>query len=174
LERDAVISTDEHARVMLQRLMPMCLKLAMCSAAGRIETLNQHTLLVTKADATAALTVAEPWSAYARAFAAQLGQTDFERDEDKLALDTQRLEIHLTSLQAEVEAKVRRVHRFRQQMHQLDGRGSGKMNAAQRERAVRALITQVDQMLETNIVVRGLLQDLRSAAHAVLDDLAGG
>ncbi len=94
-------------------------------------------------------------------------------DDEKLALDTQRLELYLTSLQAEVEAKVRRVHRFREQMRQLDVSRSGKTNVVQRERAVRALIAQVNQMLETNIVVRELLQDLRTAATAVLDDLAG-
>ncbi len=92
-------------------------------------------------------------------------------DDEKLALDTQRLEVYLTSLQAEVEAKVRRVNRFREQMRQLDGSLSAKMNVVQRERAARALIAQVNQMLETNIVVRELLVDLRSAAKAVLDDL---
>src|SRR3954466_5655956 len=95
-------------------------------------------------------------------------------DDEKLALDTQRLEVHLTSLQAEVEAKVRRVSRFREQMRQIDGHSSAKTNAVQRERAVRGLIAQVDQMLETNFVVRELLQDLRTAAQAVLADLAEG
>jgi hypothetical protein len=92
-------------------------------------------------------------------------------DDEKLALDTQRLEVYLTSLQAEVEAKVRRVNRFREQMHHLDGGPSGKANIAQRERAARALIAQVDQMLETNVLVRELLQDLRAAAQAVLTDV---
>jgi len=91
-------------------------------------------------------------------------------EDDRLALDTQRLDVYLTGLQAEVEAKVRRVHRFREQMQQLDS-GSGKSNVAQRERAARALITQVDQMLETNLLVREMLEDLRSAAEAVLADL---
>jgi multidrug resistance efflux pump len=95
-------------------------------------------------------------------------------DDDKLALDTQRLDVHLTSLQAEVEAKVRRVHRFREQMQQLDSKASGKSNVAQRERAARALIAQVDQMLETNLLVREMLEDLRAAADAVLADLLEG
>ena len=93
------------------------------------------------------------------------------QDDEKLALDTQRLEIYLTSLQSEVEAKVRRVHRFREQMRQVDARPSGKIDVAQRERAARALITQVDQMLETNLQVRELLHDLRGAAQVVLKDV---
>jgi multidrug resistance efflux pump len=92
-------------------------------------------------------------------------------EDDRLALDTQRLDVYLTGLQAEVEAKVRRVHRFREQMQQLDSGSSGKSNVAQRERAARALLTQVDQMLETNLLVREMLEDLRSAADAVLADL---
>jgi hypothetical protein len=92
-------------------------------------------------------------------------------DDEKLALDTQRLNVHLTGLQAEVEAKIRRVHRFRQQMQQLDAARTGKSNLAQRERATRALIMQVDEMLETNLVVREMLQELRAAAEAVLSDL---
>jgi hypothetical protein len=92
-------------------------------------------------------------------------------DDEKLALDTQRLDVFLTSLQSEVEAKVRRVQRFRERMQQLDGGPTGKTHVAQRERAARALIAQVDQMLETNLLVRELLHDLRGAAHAVLADL---
>jgi hypothetical protein len=95
-------------------------------------------------------------------------------DDEKLALDTQKLDVYLTSLQAEVEAKVRRVQRFREQMKQLDGGPSGKTNLANRQRAARVLIAQVDQMLETNLVVRDLLQDLRSTAHAVLADVSDG
>lgn len=92
-------------------------------------------------------------------------------DDEKLALDTQRLEVYLTSLQAEVEAKVRRVYRFREHMQELDGRSTGRRNASQRERAARALIAQVEQMMATNLIVRDLLQDLHNAAEAVLADL---
>jgi hypothetical protein len=95
-------------------------------------------------------------------------------DDDKLALDTHRLDVYLTSLQAEVEAKVRRVHRFREQMQHLDGEPSGKSSMAHRERAARALIAQVEQMLKTNLLVRDLLQDLHSAAQAVLADVLEG
>lgn len=93
-------------------------------------------------------------------------------DDDRLALDTRRLDVYLTTLQAEVEAKVRRVHRFREQMQELDAGPSGKRNTQQRERAARALVAQVDQMLKTNLSVRELLQDLRGAAQAVLADLS--
>jgi multidrug resistance efflux pump len=95
-------------------------------------------------------------------------------DDEKLALDTERLSVYLTSLQAEVEAKVRRVRRFRQQMQELDAGPSGRRNAAQRERAARALVEHVDQMLKTNLMVRELLQDLRGAAQAVLADVMKG
>lgn len=93
-------------------------------------------------------------------------------DDGKLALDTRRLDVYLTGLQAEVEAKVRRVRRFREHMQQLDGAPPGRRNAEQRERAARALIAQVDQMLKANLVVRELLQELRSAAETVLADLS--
>lgn len=92
-------------------------------------------------------------------------------DDAKLALDTQRLEVYLTSLQAEVEAKVRRVYRFRERMQDLDGRSTRRRNTKQRERAARALIVQVEQMMATNLIVRDLLHDLRNAAQAVLADL---
>jgi len=95
-------------------------------------------------------------------------------DDEKLALDTERLTVYLTSLQAEVEAKVRRVRRFRQQMQELDAGASGRRNAADRARAARALVEQVDQMLKTNLMVRELLQDLRGAAEAVLADVMKG
>ncbi len=93
-------------------------------------------------------------------------------DDAKLALDTRRLDVYLTGLQAEVEAKVRRVRRFREHMQQLDGVSPGRRNAKQRERAARALIAQVDQMLKANLVVRELLQELRTAAEAVLADVS--
>ena len=95
-------------------------------------------------------------------------------DDTKLALDTRRLDVYLTSVQAEVEAKVRLVHRFREHMQQLDERPSGRRNPDQRERAARALITQVDGMLQTNLLVRDMLEELREAAEAVLADLTAG
>ena len=92
-------------------------------------------------------------------------------DDEKLALDTQVLNAHITTLQAEVEAKIRRVHRFRQKMQELDSARLAQKNVAQREAAARALIVQIDEMLQTNLLVRDLLHDLRTAAEAVLDDL---
>jgi hypothetical protein len=94
-------------------------------------------------------------------------------DDAKLALDTRRLDVYLTSVQAEVEAKVRLVHRFREHMQHLDDGPSARRNPDQRERAARALITQVDGMLQTNLLVRDMLEELREAAEAVLADLTG-
>ena len=92
-------------------------------------------------------------------------------DDEKLALDTERLNVYLTGLQAEVEAKVRRVQRFREQMQKLDASGVARSNLQQRERAARSLISQIDDMIETNLVVRDMLHELREAAEAVLSDL---
>jgi hypothetical protein len=91
-------------------------------------------------------------------------------DDEKLALDTERLNVLLTGLQAEVEAKVRRVQRFREQMQKIDASAS-KADLKQRERAARALISQVDDMMETNLIVRDTLHELRETAAAVLKDL---
>jgi hypothetical protein len=91
-------------------------------------------------------------------------------DDEKLALDTERLNVLLTGLQAEVEAKVRRVQRFREQMQKID-QSAGKADLKQRERAARALISQVDDMIETNLIVRDTLHELRETAAAVLKDL---
>ena len=91
-------------------------------------------------------------------------------DDDKLALDTERLNVLLTGLQAEVEAKVRRVQRFREQMQKLDS-SAGRADLRQREKAARALLAQVDDMIQTNLIVRDTLHELREAAHAVLKDL---
>ena len=91
-------------------------------------------------------------------------------DDEKLALDTERLNVLLTGLQAEVEAKVRRVQRFREQMQKIDASVS-RVDMKQRERAARALIAQVDDMIETNLIVRDTLHELRETAAAVLEDL---
>ena len=91
-------------------------------------------------------------------------------DDEKLALDTERLNVLLTGLQAEVEAKVRRVQRFREQMQKIDA-GVSRADLKQREKAARALIAQVDDMIETNLIVRDTLHELRETAQAVLKDL---
>jgi hypothetical protein len=95
-------------------------------------------------------------------------------DDTKLALDTRRLDVYLTSVQAEVEAKVRLVHRFREHMQQIDAGPSGRRNQDQRKHAARAMIAQVDGMLQTNLLVRDMLEELREAAEAVLSDLTAG
>ena len=92
-------------------------------------------------------------------------------DDEKLALDTERLNVYLTGLQAEVEAKVRRVQRFREQMRKLDASALGRVNVKQREEAARSLIRQIDEMMQTNLVVREMLHELREAAEAVLQDI---
>jgi hypothetical protein len=96
------------------------------------------------------------------------------QDDEKLALDTERLNVYLTGLQAEVEAKVRRVNRFREQMRKLDARSGRRNNLEGRERAARSMITEIDEMLDANLIVRDMLQELREAAAAVLGDLTRG
>jgi hypothetical protein len=91
-------------------------------------------------------------------------------DDEKLALDTERLNVLLTGLQSEVEAKVRRVQRFREQMRKIDA-SVRRADMRQREKAARALIAQVDDMIETNLIVRDTLHELRETAEAVLKDL---
>lgn len=89
---------------------------------------------------------------------------------DKLALDTHRMDVYLTGLQAEIEAKLRRVAKFREQMQKIDALGR-KTDKPARERAARALIAQVKDMLATNRAVRDMLQELRAAVEAVLEDV---
>ena len=89
---------------------------------------------------------------------------------DKLSFDTHLMEIYLTGLQAEVEAKLRRVAKFREQMQKIDAAG-GTTDRAGRERAAQALIGQVEEMLSTNLLVRETLEELRRLADAVLEDV---
>ena len=90
--------------------------------------------------------------------------------EDKLTFDRQLLDVYLTGLQAEVEAKLRRVARFREQMQKIDA-GAGKTDRKAREQAARALIKQVHAMLATNLLVRETLQELLAVSEAVLRDV---
>jgi hypothetical protein len=89
---------------------------------------------------------------------------------DKLSFDTHLLDVYLTGLQAEVEAKLRRVARFREQMQKIDAAG-GRTDKAARQRAAQALVDQVDDMLTTNLVVREQLMELKTTAEAVLTDV---
>lgn len=90
--------------------------------------------------------------------------------EDKLAFDSQLLDVHLTGLQAEVEAKLRRVSKFREQMQKIDAAG-GATDRAARIAAARGLLKRVDEMLKTNLEVRQTLNDIRAAVEAVLKDV---
>ena len=92
------------------------------------------------------------------------------KSRDQLQFDTHLLDVYLTGLQSEIEAKLRRVNRFRQQMKKIDASG-GKTDRAARVRAAKGLLEQVDDMLDTNLLVRETLQELRKAAAAVLADL---
>lgn len=93
------------------------------------------------------------------------------KSKDKLSFDTHLLDVYLTGLQAEIEAKLRRVGRFREQMQKIDAAG-GRTNKAARQRAASALVEQVDDMLATNLIVREQLMELKATAEAVLADVS--
>jgi len=90
--------------------------------------------------------------------------------EDKLTFDRQLLEVYLTGLQAEVEAKLRRVGKFREQMQRVDA-SDRKTDLKAREQAARTLIKQVHDMLATNLLVRETLQELLTTSEALLRDV---
>jgi hypothetical protein len=93
--------------------------------------------------------------------------------DQKLQFDKELLQVYLTGLQAEVEAKLRAVNRFRENMQRLDAAGAGsRANTAERRETARALIAQVSAMLDTNRVVREILHEVKAAAEAVLADIA--
>ena len=93
-----------------------------------------------------------------------------EEIDSKLQFDKELLAVYLAGLQAEVEAKLRSVNRFREHMQRLD-EVAGPAARAQREEAARGLIRQVDAMLDANRVVREILHEIRTAAQAVLEDI---
>jgi hypothetical protein len=74
------LTLDEVAKAMLQRLVPMALKVAMLAAAGRPDTPLLDGLEVSVGDAEASLMVIQRWEAYALAFAERVGESRFERD----------------------------------------------------------------------------------------------
>jgi hypothetical protein len=88
----------------------------------------------------------------------------------KLQFDKELLQVYLTGLQSEVEAKLRAVNRFREQMERLDAPGSRARVEARRQTA-RALIAQVATMLETNGTVREILHEIKAAAESMLADI---
>ena len=75
----------------------------------------------------------------------------------------------MTGLQSEVEAKLRRISRFRAEMQKIDAAG-GTTDRIALHRTATAIIAQVDQMLETNLLVRQTLQDIRIAAEELIKD----
>ena len=93
--------------------------------------------------------------------------------EHKLTFDRQLLDVYLTGLQAEIEAKLRRVARFREQMQKIDA-ANRNTDRKPREQAARALIKQVHEMLATNLLVRETLQELLAVTEAVLRDVQEG
>lgn len=90
--------------------------------------------------------------------------------DDKLAFDSHLMDVYLTGLQSEVEAKLRRVLKFREQMQKIDAAG-GRTNREQRELAAESLVKQIEEMLDTNLLVRETLQELLMTARAVLQDV---
>ena len=78
LEQAGTAQTDT-GRAMLSRLSAMALKLSMLVAAGRSRHADQVDLRVTHDDARNAMVIARRWQGYALAFAARIGESDFER-----------------------------------------------------------------------------------------------
>lgn len=93
-----------------------------------------------------------------------------QKSAGKLAFDTHLLDVYLTGLQSEVEAKLRRVAKFREQMRRIDAAG-GKTDTEARERAAVALLQHVEEMLKTNLTVRETLLELKETAKTVLEDV---
>jgi hypothetical protein len=93
--------------------------------------------------------------------------------DEKLSFDAHLVDVYLTGLQSEIEAKLRRVAKLRGQVQTVSSWHS-RTDRRSRERAARALITQVQEMLATNLVVRETLQELLTATKALLHDLEEG
>ena len=90
--------------------------------------------------------------------------------DEKLIFDAQLVDVYLAGLQSEVEAKLRRVAKFREHMQKIDAAG-GATNREARVKAAKALVHQVAEMLQTNLDVRETLLELETAAKAVLEDV---
>jgi len=90
-------------------------------------------------------------------------------DSPKLDLDRQLLDTYLTGLQSEVEAKLRRVARFRAETQKV-GAAGGSTDRIALQRMATTLIAQVDEMLQTNLLVRQTLYDIRATAEELLKD----
>jgi hypothetical protein len=93
--------------------------------------------------------------------------------DEKLSFDAHLIDVYLTGLQSEIEAKLRRVAKFRAQVQKM-GAWRGQTDRQSRARAARALIAQVQEMLATNLMVRETLEELLTATKALLRDLKEG
>ena len=71
---------EDTAKAMLQRLVPMALKVAMLAASGRPTAHEADELAVSLDDARAALHVIQRWEGYALAFSERVGESRFERE----------------------------------------------------------------------------------------------
>ena len=88
----------------------------------------------------------------------------------QVQFDRQLLEVYLVGLQSEVEAKLREVTQFRENMKVLAVSRTPEGRGRQLE-AVGKLTEQIDRMLGTNRVVRETLLELLEAAKALARDL---
>jgi hypothetical protein len=88
----------------------------------------------------------------------------------QVQFDRQLLEVYLVGLQSEVEAKLREVTRFRENMKVLAVSRTPEGRGHQLE-AVGKLTEQIDRMLGSNRVVRETLLELLEAAKALARDL---
>lgn len=93
--------------------------------------------------------------------------------DEKLSFDAHLVDVYLTGLQSEIEAKLRRVAKFREQVQKM-GSWHGQTDRRARQQAARALITQVHEMLATNLIVRETLEELLTGTKALLRDLEEG
>jgi hypothetical protein len=88
----------------------------------------------------------------------------------QVQFDRQLLQVYSEGLQSEVEAKLREVTRFRENMQVLAVSRTPEARAQQLE-AIGKLGEQIDRMLGTNRVVRETLLELLDAAKALARDL---
>jgi hypothetical protein len=79
IESLAATSSD-HIKVMLERLSPMAIKVAILAAAGHPGVVGADRLIVTAEDARAAIHVCGRWQASALSFANRVGESRFERN----------------------------------------------------------------------------------------------
>lgn len=91
-------------------------------------------------------------------------------DSRAVQFDRQLLDVYLVGLQAEVEAKLREVTRFRENMKVLASSRTSEARQQQLD-AVQKLTEQVDRMLDTSKTVRETLAELRKAVTALARDL---